>query len=420
MNGNIATPALAEQDVSMESLLAVPLEFILSESRPLLKGDASALLRVQLITSEMDVLMNLITSTLGRRRESQRLHSQVLLCTSNENRLVRSIYMPGLYARAAIPMLSQHVIQTTRHLHNLEEAMRQCLQNLVACRESLQQCSEQNLAVAEQLSSWSMGPSVAGNTRTLASEKRLIGEVEEAVLTRIDALIQLCSDDSHDDAWDVFVREGELESMADLVLRLESLSELIDDEISTRNNIDGDQNVKTSEDCIAPISCSTHSQEMNKDGFQPASRGNEKHLNEVDRVRCVADSSQISVVEALNALQKTNDKTIATMDFLQDVNEKKCVTNSNDYEVALSPGRNKVIDVVKSIEEAPLQEYTGGSREKRPRVADSDEESDNACSKFSHPVSQQLNIGGTSQDAAAATLIGMATPQHSNKRQKYT
>ena len=101
--------------------------------------------------------------------------------------------------RSIIPILhtlGEHA--SLSQLSYVESEMSRCLNELESCSEVLRQFSEQNLSVAEQISD--MFPTEYNDNlqkgNTLANEKLMVGEIEEAICSRINALIQMSSLDA--------------------------------------------------------------------------------------------------------------------------------------------------------------------------------------------------------------------------------
>ena len=139
--------------------------------------------RVNLLASEMDTLLELVSDLLARRAQLRRAMSRTFDVSdrddfSHQNNPLR------YYARAAIPFINTTLEYLDRRVSYVERSMRTCLENLVVCRDQVLQCSEQNLAVAQQLETY-----VAADN--LGVEKRLIGGVQEALARRLDALLRL-------------------------------------------------------------------------------------------------------------------------------------------------------------------------------------------------------------------------------------
>ena len=139
--------------------------------------------RVNLLASEMDTLLELMSDLLARRAQLRRAMSRTFDVSDGDGLSLQNNPL-RYYARAAVPFIKTTLEDLDRRVSYVERSMRTCLQNLVVCRDQVLQCSEQNLAVAQQLETY-----VAADN--LGFEKRLIGGVQEALARRLDALLRL-------------------------------------------------------------------------------------------------------------------------------------------------------------------------------------------------------------------------------------
>ena len=198
---------------SVEKLLAVPLEFIFRETRTaqnaavnptsrsslshsphhqnkspsnnqrnflFSRSEISSLVRVSLLSSELDVLLGLVYKALDRSQKCQ-AYRQIIQTThgNNSNETV--------HFRALLPLIHVHAELTSEVvLNHASESfgISRILNELDACAMELGKFAEQNWNMAEQFD-WAMMP---GQSNILSSEKRAIAEIEEIIAERIQNL----------------------------------------------------------------------------------------------------------------------------------------------------------------------------------------------------------------------------------------
>ena len=198
----------------------------ISRKRKLLHGEASCFVKVRILATEVDILLNIVSEVLGRRMLC-REYSENIACivSSNSIRLYDHHFCHNLLPykmrmqlRSILPILHVHGEHMfLSQLSYVESEISRCLVDLYNCGEVLHQFSEQNLSIAEQLSDMfafededknDKGTESDGSTteivdernrrknsflkgHELVKEKMTIGEIEEAMSSRINALIKM-------------------------------------------------------------------------------------------------------------------------------------------------------------------------------------------------------------------------------------
>ena len=249
---------------TVHNLLSVPLEFILSHTqqksikrnsssttrkRKLLHGEASCLIKVRLLASEIDLLLQNASEILGKRIKCRQYSktiaslvvplqkqssqdqnqnqeqeqptstteqvekSQNLSPQSQQYTFANHPYLTPrmrLQLRSVLPILHSHgEYSCMSKLSYVESEIRRCLNELYICSQTLHQFSEQNINVAEQLSEmfaiqeeeWEDVENQPDATslrkgNAFAKEKLIVGEIEEAICSRINSLIKMSVPDS--------------------------------------------------------------------------------------------------------------------------------------------------------------------------------------------------------------------------------
>lgn len=188
---------------SVQSLLDVPLRVIMREaetgeqgrhggagSNPknyvFSKSEVSTLLRVSMLSSELDALLSLAYDALDRSHKCQKFSKEI----EESNKQAASGNRTGIYLRALLPALNVHADTAESALGAVTcetFGIGRILRDLEACAEDLEKSLEQNHNMADQLDGY-MAPGRPGRQNTLASEKRAIAEIEEAVVERVRSL----------------------------------------------------------------------------------------------------------------------------------------------------------------------------------------------------------------------------------------
>lgn len=238
-----------EEEETIESLLSVPISFILcggvsknkstknklgqqrgkngSGSRRMLRSEAMTLINIRLLSVELDSLMSIIFNTLLKLRSCRDSVDRVLglqnklqfdrnqnppkkEVENDENTrdfLSRPIYSCdstlALQTRALLPLLYVHGERTCLpSLKKMTSEIERVLSELHSCGVALRQCSEQNLCISQQLTDMfsiemDFDEDITNAIRqkskggALAREKKLIGDVENEVCTRIENLLEM-------------------------------------------------------------------------------------------------------------------------------------------------------------------------------------------------------------------------------------
>ena len=202
-----------DESSSVEALLAVPVDFIFFECRSLQatggsapphrrrtllsRSEAAVLLRTSQLASEMDVLQSVASAAMDRAR----------LCRGYGEWIARNP-STNAYVRSVLPLLSVHGVRVpSQAVSHIAAETERVLSELERCAIALRQFAEQNWSVAESLrdafgleggEAGEPSPSVGAGAASAAGnglgrEKRIAGEVEEAVCTRIEGLLSMAS-----------------------------------------------------------------------------------------------------------------------------------------------------------------------------------------------------------------------------------
>jgi len=202
---------------SIESFLSVPLEFILTrailddpsfsdsynmskdsnksqrQQRPLLlRSEAWSLLKVNLISSEIDSLISYCIKKLSK--------------VGNFRKQIEDIYQTNKkqhYFIAMLPLLHTLQQNSISSLEYITHQISECFEKLNSLEKSIRQFSEQNLGIAEQLSEMNMDDS-----NIVMQEKKFVGTVELEVCNRIEILFESMNGPS-ENVFDLFnVQDG--------------------------------------------------------------------------------------------------------------------------------------------------------------------------------------------------------------------
>jgi len=241
-----STKSEAEEE-SIESLLSVPVDFFLplenqaqpnprrpTQQQRFIRKEAWQLLLVRFLASEMDCLLSLSISILMQLSAcKQSIHRLLNICGTScgsEDIMVslerkktdpdkqpnssaneennEQIHLPpaipiSIALRAVLPLLVIHGENYCNdQLSYIQQQLSTCLTQLQQCSQTILQFSEQNLAVADQLMQVAQNEleddnegysTPISNSGLLAQEKRLVGEIEEAVHTRIEHVLRMAA-----------------------------------------------------------------------------------------------------------------------------------------------------------------------------------------------------------------------------------
>lgn len=186
------------ESCSVESLLSVPIRFIFGETRTcdrvkagdasnisfmFSKGEVSTLLRVSMLSSELDALLSLAYDALDRSQKCKTYHKYIE--EANKDSTTRTT--KGIMLRALLPILTVHSETSEVALNHAtceSFGISRVLNELETCATDLGKFAEQNHTMADQLDCYM----AAGQNNILSNEKRAIAEIEEAVVERIENL----------------------------------------------------------------------------------------------------------------------------------------------------------------------------------------------------------------------------------------
>uniref|UniRef100_A0A7S2MJ65 Uncharacterized protein n=1 Tax=Helicotheca tamesis TaxID=374047 RepID=A0A7S2MJ65_9STRA len=209
---------------SVESLLSVPIDFILREIVPttahhtlnsnrrarrtlLSRGEACALIKTSQLSVEMDVLLSVAAQAMDKIVTCRQYQKDLLQIHNNH------------YLRPILPLLDVHGGKIALGaIDHVAREVGRVMTELASCCVTIRQFAEQNWSVAESLfdtlaetggggdsaeydDGGGGGDYVRAGTakrrrvpgRDLAKEKRVVAEVEEAVCDRIDALVGMAA-----------------------------------------------------------------------------------------------------------------------------------------------------------------------------------------------------------------------------------
>ena len=189
---------------SIEALLNVPTQFIFREAQTgdrvrgstnqknfiFSKSEASTLLRVSMLASELDAVMSLVYDALDRSQKCKSYRKYIEVANTD----TMSKNTTGAVAlRALLPILDVHN-QTSdmalKHATSADFGISRILNELQACANDLGKFAEQNHNMADQLECYMAAP---GQNNTLSSEKRAIAEIEEGIVERVENLSSLAT-----------------------------------------------------------------------------------------------------------------------------------------------------------------------------------------------------------------------------------
>ncbi|KAL9187769.1 hypothetical protein ACHAXT_006147 [Thalassiosira profunda] len=183
---------------SVESLLGVPTRFIFRETQTqqaergrrsathqkkyiFSKSEVSTLLRVSMLSSEMDALLSLVYDALDRTQKCAAYQKRIVEANKGASASIAN----GVHLRALLPLLAVHsqtAEEAVKHASSEEFGIGRALAELEACANDLGKFAEQNHNMADQLEGYT------GQDNTLSEEKRAIAEIEEEIVKRIESL----------------------------------------------------------------------------------------------------------------------------------------------------------------------------------------------------------------------------------------
>ncbi|KAL7545287.1 hypothetical protein ACHAWF_008642 [Thalassiosira exigua] len=174
---------------SVESLVAVPMKFIFGKTQTgknftFSKSEVSTLLRVSMLSSELDAIIALVYDALDRSQKCKMYRRQI----EESNKEPSS--NASVLLRALLPILDVHAETSETALSHAtcETGIGWILEELEAHASDLGKFAEQNHTMADQLDGY-----MAPGQNTLSIEKRAIAEVEEAIVERIQNLSALAT-----------------------------------------------------------------------------------------------------------------------------------------------------------------------------------------------------------------------------------
>ncbi len=200
---NIVPGAESRPQCSVEAMLSVPLEVIFRESPPtsllsmtqhqqqhnqrhkplLTRVEAHTLIRTSQLAFEIDVLVELTSDAL----------SDKIWCRSMSQKLERK---NNAFLKPLLPLLAIHGdMVPNAALRTFRRQLDVVMVELEKCVSALRQYSEQNWTVAESLMDalgYQLDDADDGSVAAvspLATEKRMIGDIEEEVCRRIESLL---------------------------------------------------------------------------------------------------------------------------------------------------------------------------------------------------------------------------------------
>jgi hypothetical protein len=178
-NDHDSTEHLSSEQVplSIEQHLSIPLVVMFRQasssnrSKPLLtRAEAQAMLRINMLSQEVDCLVQLASEALDKKR----------WCKSMEPTLVSH---PVL--RSLVPLLHCHgKNHPTKALAYIQQELSRVLHEMTSLATMIQQFAEQNFTLAESLLD-------ALGDNALAEEKKLLGDLEEELSGRCNGLLQM-------------------------------------------------------------------------------------------------------------------------------------------------------------------------------------------------------------------------------------
>lgn len=177
---------------SVESLLSIPTKFIFRETTStgkyiFSKSEVSTLLRVSMLSSELDAILSLTYDALDRSQKCKAYRKYIEEANADPKRQA-----VGVSLRALLPILNVHsetAEDALRHATNQDFGVGRILNELQECANDLQKFYAMNYTMADQLEGYN----------SLSDEKRAIAEIEEAVVERIENLSALAGSSSNKD-----------------------------------------------------------------------------------------------------------------------------------------------------------------------------------------------------------------------------
>lgn len=200
---------------SVESLLNVPMQFIFRETKTgdrgrrgnarsnqknfiFSKSEVSTLLRVSMLSSELDAILSLVSDALDRSQKCTTYRKYI----EQVNKESASRNARGILLRALLPILNVHSDTAELALNHATcetFGISRILNELEECANDLGKFGEQNHNMADQLDCYNMAP---GQQNILSNEKRAIAEIEEAIVERIQNLNVLAMGSSAEETRD--------------------------------------------------------------------------------------------------------------------------------------------------------------------------------------------------------------------------
>mmetsp|Transcript_7580 Transcript_7580/g.11573 ORF Transcript_7580/g.11573 Transcript_7580/m.11573 type:complete len:440 (-) Transcript_7580:1832-3151(-) len=178
-----ALSKLMEQCSSKE-FLSVPLDFIFRlepfRGKPLLsRVEARTLIQVSELATELDIIIDLSAQALERRVQSRYIQNEI------EN-------IPTLWSLH--PYLSVHGKRLPNQaLLYLQSEITRILNLLSALAEKLKEHAEKNYDMSESLMDFTRDNNSSGHA--LATEKRILGDIEEELSLRVEHIVSLHKED---------------------------------------------------------------------------------------------------------------------------------------------------------------------------------------------------------------------------------
>jgi len=185
-DGNDESLGDAIQQSSSKEFLSVPFDFIFrlepgARGKPLLsRVEAHTLIQISELANRLDIIVDLSAQALERRFQSRSIQNEI------ENiRTFWSLY-PYLFIHGkTIP---------NQALLYLQSELTRVLDELSSFSEKLKEYSERNYDMSESLMDFTRDNNSSGHA--LATEKRILGDIEEEVSLRIEHLVSLQNDDA--------------------------------------------------------------------------------------------------------------------------------------------------------------------------------------------------------------------------------
>lgn len=172
------------EQCSSKEFLSVPLDFIFRlepvRGKPLLsRVEARTLIQVSELATELDIIIDLSAQALERRVQSRYIQHEI------EN-------IPTLWSLH--PYLSVHGKRLPNQaLLYLQSEITRILNLLSALAEKLKEHSEKNYDMSESLMDFTRDNNSSGHA--LATEKRILGDIEEELSLRVEHIVSLHEED---------------------------------------------------------------------------------------------------------------------------------------------------------------------------------------------------------------------------------